>query len=70
MQKIKTFMYIPEDAKEILKEEFEGSWSRDLKFEIGENGKFCIETNSEGLPFTFLDLFWAGYKYAKKNYNL
>ena len=74
MQQIKTFMCIPEDAKEILKEEFENSLNKDMKFEISEHPEISPEiriiTNSEDLPFTFLDLFWAGYKYAKKNYKL
>jgi hypothetical protein len=70
MQQIKTFMCIPEDAKEILKEEFEGSMNKDLKFEIGERDEVRIETSIEDMPFTLLDIFWIGYKYAKKNYKL
>ena len=74
MQQIKTFMCIPEDAIEIAKAEFENSMNKDLKIEITEYEKISpsveIETNSVGLPFTLLDIFWAGYKYAKKNYKL
>ncbi len=74
MQQIKTFMCIPEDAKEILKEEFENSLKKDFKFEISERSEASsvirVEINTEDLPFTFLDLFWAGYKYAKKTYKL
>jgi hypothetical protein len=70
MTKIKTFMCIPEDAKEILKEEFENSMNKDLKFEIGERDEVRIETSIEDMPFTLLDIFWIGYKYAKKNYKL
>jgi hypothetical protein len=74
MQQIKTFFCIPEDAKEILKEEFENSLNKDMKFEISERSEASsvirVEINTEDLPFTFLDLFWAGYKYAKKTYKL
>ena len=74
MQQIKTFMCIPEDAIEIAKAEFETSLNKDMKIQITEYEKISpsveIETNSEGLPFTLLDIFWAGYKYAKKTYKL
>ena len=70
MTKIKTFMCFPEGAKEILKEEFEGSMNKDLKFEFREMDQVRIESSGEDLPFTLLDIFWAGYKYAKKFYNL
>jgi hypothetical protein len=63
-------MCIPEDAKEILKEQFEESMNIDLKFELREMGQVRLESSGEDLPFTLLDIFWAGYKYAKKTYML
>jgi hypothetical protein len=41
-----------------------------MKFEIGERDEVRIETSIEDMPFTLLDIFWIGYKYAKKNYKL
>ena len=70
MQQIKTFFCIPEDAKEILKEEFENSLNKDMKFELREMDQVRIESSGEDFPFTLLDIFWAGYKYAKKTYKL
>ena len=70
MQQIKTFFCIPGDAKEILKEEFEGSMNKDLKFEFREIDQVRLESSGEDFPFTLLDIFWAGYKYAKKTYKL
>ena len=71
---IKTFMCIPEDAIEIAKAEFETSLNKDMKIQITEYEKISptieIETSIEDMPFTLLDIFWAGYKYEKKNYKL